>query len=224
MIRKIRTYSRDTTLVAERRRQIVKAAARLFLKKGHQDTKTRELCEATGMSIGALYHYVGSMRDIHYLVLEYTLEDQAILINRISREVNELPVVDAIEASLKMYLMNVDELQDIYSFANHGATDLLRSDKPIVFEAELQISNYFESILKKGIESGEFKIVNPKLVAHNIVLIANAWAQRQWLLGKQYSLDEYIKQQTEYILQSICVKPVSKDGDMLEKMSLASQK
>lgn len=223
MIRKIRTYSNDATLVAERRRQIVKAAAKLFLKKGHQETKTRELCEVTGMSIGALYHYVGSMHDILYLVFEFVLEDQGRLIDMMSREVSELPSVDAFKKSFKMYMINVDELRDIYSFANHSATDLLRSDKPTVFESEMQISNYFESILSKGIESGEFKIVDPKLVAHNIVLMANAWAQRQWFLGKQFSLDRYISEQTEYILQSICV-PVTEDVPILEKIAVTNKK
>jgi len=44
---------------------------------------------------------------------------------------------------------------------------------------------------------------SPRLIAYNIVVSANAWTNRRWLLHKHFTCEEYIKQQNEFILQAI---------------------
>lgn len=51
---------RDNALHARRRSQIVAAAAGCFAAKGFHQTSMQEVCEAAGMSPGALYRYFAS--------------------------------------------------------------------------------------------------------------------------------------------------------------------
>ena len=69
----VRTACKDGALIDTRRRQIVQAAATLFVKKGYFQTSIREIAEASGMSIGALYHYIGSKDDILFLLTDLGL-------------------------------------------------------------------------------------------------------------------------------------------------------
>jgi hypothetical protein len=86
-------------------------------------------------------------------------------------------------------------------------------DRKIVYEAESRVVDYYESLLRSGIESGEFRKHDPKLIAHNIVAIANAWANRGWYLKKYYTLDKYTNEQTDALLAQITSQEKKPSGN-----------
>jgi AcrR family transcriptional regulator len=204
MARQIRTFSGDEALVVERRKQIVSAASKMFLERGYEHTNTRELTEALGMSKGALYHYIGAKQDILYLVIEFASEDQQKLIGRMRDRVKGLSSIQALRESIWMYFANVDELQDMYNFTNHAIADLARNDRRILFDSEKSMVDYFEALLRKGTGAGALNRCDLRLVAHNIVVVANAWANRRWFLRRHYTLEEYTREVTEQILRAMC--------------------
>jgi TetR/AcrR family transcriptional regulator, cholesterol catabolism regulator len=59
--------AKDADLIESKRQQIVKAACRLFFKKGYHRTTIREIALASGMSMGQLYHYISSRDDVLFL-------------------------------------------------------------------------------------------------------------------------------------------------------------
>ena len=61
-------------------------------------------------------------------------------------------------------------------------------------------------ILRKGMESGEFKIDNPLLMAHNVIVLGHMWAVRRWYLSRVCTLEDYIKAQTQLFLNRIAIK------------------
>ena len=72
-VKNVETQVKDTILVEQRRRQIVEAAVRLFIKKGFHKTTTREIAKVAGFSIGSLYEYIGSKEDVLFLVCDAIL-------------------------------------------------------------------------------------------------------------------------------------------------------
>jgi len=204
-LRKIRTRSPDEALVIKRRREIVLASTKLFLKKGYDRTNMRELSDALGLTKGGLYHYIGSKYDILYLILDFTSKAQKATFSRIRRQTRNLNRKEALRESIKIYLQGVDELQDMYNFLNHVIASLEPQQRKALFGSERRNTAYFETLLKDGIETGEFKSHDPTLTAHNILMLGNTWANRRWFLGKRYTLEEYTREQTETILQVICV-------------------
>jgi len=70
-------------------------------------------------------------------------------------------------------------------------------------ERERGLVSEFEKLLRRGCNTGEFKIDDVPLVANNIVITGHKWALRRWMLGKICTLDEYIHSQTGYILKTI---------------------
>ncbi len=65
---KMRTYSKDTELIEDKRKYIAGKAIKLFLKKGYLKTSVREIAAFCEMGIGTLYHYIGTKNDILALV------------------------------------------------------------------------------------------------------------------------------------------------------------
>ena len=49
----------------KRRQDILKAGLSIFIRKGYEATKINNITDKTGMSIGLLYHYFGSIELLH---------------------------------------------------------------------------------------------------------------------------------------------------------------
>lgn len=49
----------------KRREDILKAGLCIFIRKGYEATKINDIAEKTGMSVGLLYHYFGSMESLY---------------------------------------------------------------------------------------------------------------------------------------------------------------
>ena len=72
-----------------------------------------------------------------------------------------------------------------------------------VMENEEKITDLFVNVLeglmkKRSLPKLEMGVIN--LAAHNISVLGHMWAFRRWMLSNRYTIDEYIKIQTSFIL------------------------
>ncbi|MGA9049705.1 MAG: TetR/AcrR family transcriptional regulator [Dehalococcoidia bacterium] len=215
-MRKVRTYSSDADLVNERRNHIVKIATELIIKKGYNNISTRELASALGMSTGGLYHYIGSKEDILYLIINFTSElthqsqtDLAVKLKGKSCE-------EKLRYSIKNYLNIVENYRDFHNFVNHIMLSLPVQDRKIVYKAENRIIDYYEKLIADGIADGVFEPQDPRIAAHNIIIMANAWANRGWYLKKHYTLQQYTEEQTATLLSQLKRSPKKNGHKQLE--------
>jgi TetR/AcrR family transcriptional regulator, cholesterol catabolism regulator len=54
----------------ERRQQVLDEAAAVFAERGYHDTSIRDLLDATGFTIGRMYHYIGTKEDLLFMIFE----------------------------------------------------------------------------------------------------------------------------------------------------------
>jgi len=199
-MRKVRTFSRDTELVKQRRNHIVKVATGLIARRGYNNISTRELAAALGMSTGGLYHYIGSKQDILYLIINFTSDLTGQALGRFDqRMLNEAPSRQ-LRQSIEVYLDIVESYRDFHNFVNHIMLSLTVSERRIVYQAESRVVEYFEKLILRGIDQGEFVDSDARLLAHNIVAMANAWANRGWYLKKYYTIESYAREQVKLLL------------------------
>lgn len=59
----------------------------------------------------------------------------------------------------------------------------------------------------RGIESGEFNVSDPKLIAHNMMVVGHSWALRRWFLRKYWTFEKYVKEQTDIIMKEVGIDP-----------------
>lgn len=199
----IRTYSADDALVQERRQQIVTAAAELFIKQGFLKTTVREIAGHCGMSIGTLYHYVGSKDDILSLFEEAGSSLLARFTQQSLSAQNDMTPAEALRRAIGDYLSFINGFQDVIVFWYQETRNLPASHRQYLFQQEEDCADLFGRILARGCECGEFRVTNLALATHSIVVLCDMWAFRRWFLHKRFTLEQYAAQLTELVLSGV---------------------
>lgn len=202
---KIRTFSSDEVLVQQRRSTIIREAMHVFTQKGYDRTSMEDIAKALGMTKGFLYHYIGSKDDILKMILNTTVEDQKLILERLNSSIESMDPVSALDRSIGGYLALIDQKQDGYVFVNHVMSNLTAEQRRYIFESEKRVVAFFEKTLIRGRDSGQFQVDDPFLIAHIILLAGSAWAHRRWILRKKYTLQNYTEEIKLQIFKTIGV-------------------
>jgi AcrR family transcriptional regulator len=207
-VKKIGTQIKDSELVRKKRLQIAMGASKLFIKRGYFQTGIREISKATGLTIGNLYDYINKKEDILYLVFDafYT-----IWVNKLEEE-GVLEIDDPVRqlrASIQKMLELVNDHRDMVLLMYTESKILPKDFLKIFLQKESGFIKYFENILRKGIERGVFRIKDPFFLANIIAYLLSVEPLRGWNLRKKYRIAELNELIIEFILDKICVHPVS---------------
>lgn len=197
----VATQIKNQELVAKRRRQLVDAAVRLFIEKGFHKTTTRQIATAAGMPVGSIYEYVSSKEDILYLVCDaiHTEVEKGVIeaMARASKGKNVLA------GAIREYFLVCDRMSDHILLIYQETQSLPRQWRKKVLDNEVRITGIFITLIKVLISSGELPHLDDnavELAAHNITVLGHMWTFRRWFFGRKYSIDEYIRLQTDFIL------------------------
>jgi AcrR family transcriptional regulator len=198
----IPTQVKNQDLVQRRRRQIVDAAVELFIQNGFHKTTTRQIAAAAGFSIGSLYEYVASKEDILYLVCDAIHAEMEIgmaeAMKRVSREDNPLAEV------IRAYLLVCDRMNDHILLIYQETQSLPNKWRRVVLESEVRITGLFTRALAQLTATGNIPRLSAAamdLVAHNIAVIGHMWTFRRWFLARHFTIEDYIRHQTAFILK-----------------------
>jgi len=205
----IRTFSKNTELVNTRRKQIIEGAIKVFIRLGFDNSSMNDIAEECSMSKGLLYHYIRTKNDVLYLVAKDQYETNKKIYGEERDYCATLPPLEALLHFINFYYRGVDERQNYNIFLNQVVARLPKEDRKVLFEAERNALGILEGIIRRGIASGEFMTGDPVLSAHNIFLIGRVWADRRWFLSKLYTIDDYVKVQTDAILKMLQYKQVA---------------
>ena len=200
-LKDVPTQIKNPELVIKRRRQIVDAAVHLFIENGFHKTTTRQIAGAAGFSIGSLYEYVASKEDVLYLVCDA-------IHHEVERGVNEaLARTSDGEAALtemiREYILVCDRMRDHLLLIYQETKSLPKQWRRRVLENEVRITNIFTNVLKNIRASGEMADMDDatlELIAHNITVLGHMWTFRRWFLDRKYTIEDYAKIQTDFIL------------------------
>jgi len=194
----------------EIRDELVRITTHLFVKNGFDRTTTRELSRALGWSKGRLYQYVSSKDDLMHILLTFYFERDQEFMDTATALTTNLNPTDALTTAIRLYIMKNDRYQDLYKFMTHITVNLDPEKRNLVFESGRKIRAYFETLIKRGVEAGEFRTENTEIVAMNILFLGD-WATRRWVLERRYTVEEYIREMTKSILLQLGVSSYSVD-------------
>ena len=198
----IPTQVKDPDLVSRRRRQIADAAVQLFIDSGFHKTTTRQIARTAGISIGSLYEYFASKEDILYMVCESIHAE-------VERGVTEAMSrtkagQEALAGVIREYFMVCHRMSDFILLIYQESRSLPTQWQKRVLDNELRITGLFVGVLARLASSGELPGLEERdieLAAHNIVVLGHMWTFRRWYLARHYSLEDYIRLQTKFILK-----------------------
>ena len=199
----IKSNIKDKTLINKKREHIAKKSVELFVKKGYHQTTVREIAKASKMSMGALYDYINTKEDILFLVCDHI---HSTVSNKLTRSfTEEKGSLQNLRDAVKEYYTVIDEIQDYMLLLYQETKSLNKNARKYIFDAELELTAIFETILKQCINEKTVILKNKdiKLVAQNIMVTGHMWAFRRWAISSDITLKTYIDTQTEILLNGI---------------------
>ena len=200
--RKVRTYSGDEELVHKRREHIAEKSMTVFLRKGYDKATMRDLGTACGLAPGSIYHYIGSKKDILHLILKMTALGSSFMKNFRSK-LTDASYASILSKCVTAYYQNCDSRSKGLRLIARETSSFSSEDRQLTGSHGDDIESFFEELLKEGMETGEFQISNPKLIANNILFLGHEWALRKRRLERYFTLEEYTKEQIELLLKLV---------------------
>jgi AcrR family transcriptional regulator len=146
-----------------RRETIIDTSARVFARQGYHATGINELCDANDLGKGALYHYIGSKEGLLAAIHDRVMDEVLRGADRVAAAGGSPP------AQLEML---GDELLDvIHRYPDHVWVFLhefpaLTGERAATFRKRRQeYEARVEAVLRAGVQSGEFRDLDPWLTA-----------------------------------------------------------
>jgi len=155
--------SRRSAKWESRRQAIIDTSARVFARQGYHATGITELCAANNLGKGALYHYIGSKEELLAAIHDRVMDEVLLGADR---------VADAGGPPSAQLAMLGDELLDvIHRYPDHVWVFLhefpaLTGPRAERFRSRRRTyERRVEDVLRAGVETGEFRAVDPWLTA-----------------------------------------------------------
>lgn len=202
---KIPTTIKDQDLVALRRSEIIDVATRLFLERGFHKTSIRDIARACPFNLASLYMYVTSKEDILFLVAQQLIEEKARAMAAV--EMLDDNPVESFRTALRSYCRIVQDYRPHIRLL-YRELDVLSPDRREIVMASLStVTDVFEKIVRKGIETGVFANVEPKLVALNALFMCHLWSMHARALRNiTLDINEFFDMESKIILQGILTR------------------
>ena len=144
-----------------RRDAIIETSARVFARRGYHATGIAELCEVNGLGKGAFYHYIASKEELLAAIHDRVMDEVMLGADRVAA---------AGGSPSDQLAMLGDELLDvIHLYPDHVWVFLhefpaLTAERAEQFRTRRRkYERRVEAVLQAGIDSGEFRAVDPKL-------------------------------------------------------------
>jgi TetR/AcrR family transcriptional regulator, cholesterol catabolism regulator len=158
-----RNDSRRSTKWQGRRQAIVDTSARLFARRGYHATGIAELCEANDLGKGALYHYIGSKEELLAAIHDRVMDEVMAGADRAAQTGGS--------PSVQLAKHGEELLDVIHRYPDHVWVFLhefpaLTGEWATQFRGRRrQYEQRIEGVLRDGVESGDFRDLDPWLTA-----------------------------------------------------------
>jgi TetR/AcrR family transcriptional regulator, cholesterol catabolism regulator len=177
-----RTYTiKDAQLLAERRRQIVTVATRLFGSQGYSNVSVNDIAAAAGISIGSLYKYVESKGDILQLIVDGI--HSAFEAKMSQHPPEKVSPSEELRWMVERILLAADQVKNEVKLLYREYPSLSKAAQRSYNERHDRELAAIENIIHKGTALGEFVCPQSRVAALNILGSVEAWCLERWALG-----------------------------------------
>ncbi len=183
-----------------RRQAIIDTSARLFARRGYHATGINELCEANDLGKGALYHYIGSKEELLAAIHDRVMDEVTAGAERVAESGGS--------PSVQLAKLGDELLEVIHRYPDHVWVFLhefpaLTGERAAKFrERRRGYERQVEAVLRDGIDSGDFRDLDPWLTSRAWLGMMNY--TYLWLRpGGQLSARDVAKPFTEIFMRGI---------------------
>ncbi len=146
-----------------RREVIIDTSAGVFARSGYHATGIAELCAVNGFGKGAFYYYIGSKEELLAAIHDRVMDEVMLGADRVAQAGGS--------PSAQLTMLGDELLDVIHRYPDHVWVFLhefpaLTDERAEQFRVRRRVyEQRVEAILQAGIDSGEFREIDPRLTA-----------------------------------------------------------
>lgn len=191
--------------VDARRRQLLRAAVAVMGRTGFHQMSMQALAGEADVSVGLIYKYFGSKDKILLAMITTILDAFTDQLQPAIDSAGDDPVAQ-FAAGMRRYIEIVDANLDAVMLTYRESRKLDQAGRDLLKDREVASSEPLRAVLRHGIAAGRFTDVDVDLVVYDVMMIAHAWALKQWHFAGRYTLDEYIEAQVGLVMGAVSAK------------------
>ena len=158
-----------------RKREIIEAACRCFLRSGFHQTTTDEICHEAAITPGGLYHHFGSKDEIIQAVIEDTARRTVERLDSVAQGSGDLRSAGREVASFILEAMRHPSMDSMTGLDVEIWAESLRNEKlaEVTRRSWALRRQWLESIVRQGVAEGLYRDkVDPKGLANLFLAIS----------------------------------------------------
>ena len=185
----------------EKREKIISAAGRTFGRHGFKEARMENIAKEAKMGKSSLYYYFISKEELFEAVVEREAEH---LKNEIIKATKD--IVDPYKR-MKVYVISrmksFNESINLYTAVKTNYLDHLPFIEKVRTKYDREEMKMVESILKDGVRSNRFKLVNTELATIAIVTAIKGLEYTIVIRQGQYKLEQKVEQLLMFLFYGI---------------------
>lgn len=162
--------------VAERRRQVGQAARELIQEVGFETLSVNTVAERAGISTGGLYRYIRTKSDLLEMALDYI--NEGILERMVAESGRERGIGAKLQAAMAAYWEMCWDSAEALRVSYRDFPSLPKEAQKRYIAQEAEFADFLADLIRAGVAAEEFRPVDERLLAHEIILLAQMKATR----------------------------------------------
>jgi AcrR family transcriptional regulator len=157
---------------------IVDCILNISAGRGFHAMSLRDLCEATGISMGGIYNYIGSKEQFGSMLIEFVGGTFA----RVNNDLlpTELSIEERLDFQLRAHLYTAELFRPWYFF---GYMETKNAPAELIDQAlgvQRSILSILQSLIEEGRRAGIYGDVDSRLVAAAGLSLVEEWFLKRW--------------------------------------------
>ncbi|SLN71804.1 TetR/AcrR family transcriptional regulator [Oceanibacterium hippocampi] len=184
-----------------RRRQLLKAAIKLFGAKGYHVTTIRDIADAAEVSVGMIYQYFEDKEDLLSSAIMEILDSY---IREIPKAIDgETSPEKRFHAAILAYARVIDRNRDSAAIGYRTSWALRKDRLAVVFRKEQETAGMIRRCVDACIAAKVFREVDAEILTYQIIVLVHSWALNAWRLPKSLTVDDYVERNLSVLLAPV---------------------
>ncbi|WP_413159950.1 TetR/AcrR family transcriptional regulator [Capilliphycus salinus ALCB114379] len=158
----MKTLNHTPHLETETSARILKAAQRLFARKGYDGTTTRDLAQAAGVAEGTIFRHFPNKKAI---LIEVATEGWIEILTDLLTELSEMGSYKAVAQVMRRRMLSLHENTDLMRVCFLEAQFHPELRDRIQSEVIAKMTDVAEAFFETAMEKGVYRQMNPRIVA-----------------------------------------------------------
>ncbi|MGI5242231.1 TetR/AcrR family transcriptional regulator [Dactylosporangium sp. CA-139066] len=197
--------TRGTYAPAETRKALLDSALRLFDVRGYHETSVEDIVSEAGVTKGALYHHFSGKEEILQQLQEDYINNR--LNNCLRILENHSSAKDRLYHLILESLVAIDQFRSYVTVYVQEKRFLAEERFATIKEKRDQVDAIYESVIRQGMDNGEFDpSLEPRITSFAILGML-AWAYNWYSSSGRLRVEEIAGLLTDLVLRGVGAPP-----------------